>query len=131
MNTAAHAAPSAELANQLAQIGFGPARSRSLVSKSPDTAAQAVALAAACALRGFRFKVFQASGRNSYYARLRFMVITGDADNAYTDSRGYVGPREDCEAGSMGLTWDQIHDFEDTMDRLAIEAGVENAALAA
>jgi hypothetical protein len=122
---------SSELAEQVEAIGFGPARSRTLVSKSPATAKKAIAFAAACAAKGFRFKVFQASGRNGYYARLRFMVITGDAPNAYTDSRGFTGHTEDCEAGSMGLTKAQISDFADTMDRLAIEAGLASAAQAA
>lgn len=121
---------SAELSAQIELIGFGPSRSRSLVAKSPDTAKKAVAFAAACAAKGYRFRVFQASGRNGYYARLRFMVITGDASNAYTDSRGFTGPSEDCEAGSRSLTWAQIRDFEDTMDRLAIEAGVAQAKAA-
>lgn len=114
----------ANLANRLEQIGFGPARSRTFAQKAPEEASKIVAFDDACHAKHLRFRAFNSSGRSGYYARLRLKVITGDADNAYTDSRGFTGPQEDCEVGSMGITWAQISAIEDAIETIGQEAGV-------
>jgi hypothetical protein len=112
------------IANRLEKIGFGPARSRTFAQKAPAFAAKIVAFEDACQAKGLRFRAFNASGRNGYYARLRLMVITGEADNAYADSRGYTGPKEDCEVGSMGITWAQIEAIEDAVEYIGQQVGI-------
>lgn len=112
------------VADRLEKIGFGPARSRTFAQKAPASASKVLAFADACNAKGVRFRAFTASGRNGYYARLRLKVITGKANNAYNDSRGFIGPQEDCEVGSLGITWAQIEAIEEAIEAIGYEAGI-------
>lgn len=111
-------------AADLDALGLGPASSRTLVTRFPHLSIALVTFAAACREAGMRFKVFQASGRNGYYARLRLMVITGEAPNGYTDTRGYEGPFYQCEVGSMSTTKVQACELGKALAWLAAEADV-------
>lgn len=124
LDVASTSVPRTPTAAELAALGLGPARSRSFVSSHPETAAAIVDFAKACEANGARFKVFQSSGRNGYYAQLRLKVITGAAANAYTDSRGYEGPSQVCEVGSMSTTKSQARGLDAALTSLAKEAEI-------
>ncbi len=107
-------------ATQLERIGFGPLRSALMVEKA-DAAliAKIVRFADRAKERGCTFRVFQASGRNGYYSRLRLMLITGKKPNRYTDSRGWEGPMDEVVVGSLGITHAQLAELDEAVDTLS------------
>lgn len=117
-----NAQPIAEqIANQLALIGFGPARSRSLAATRQEFAQFATVFAETCKAKGCEFRVFQARGRNGYFTRLRLTVITVD------DSRSHV----ELEVGSLSTTKGQVLAMTTAIRSLAHDIEGQAAAQAA
>jgi len=105
---------------KLQNMGFGQGRSAWMVGKAGESLIQKICdFADKAKEKGWEFRVFQSSGRNSYYVRLRLMLITGKKPNRYTDSRGWEGKIEEMEVGSKGITHAQLADIEDAVDALA------------
>lgn len=99
-------------AHSLYLIGFGPARSEIMARKFPALAELLLAFRESVNAAGFRFRVFQSSGRNGYYTKLRLKVITSDKPDGYTDTRHYEGPLEEVEVGALGMTHAQARVIE-------------------
>lgn len=106
--------------SKLHQIGFGPSRSVAMAAKAPvELLNKIVSFSDKAQSQGLQFRVFQSSGRNGHYARLRLMLVTGKKPNRYQDSRGFNGPIEELEVGSLGITHAQLAEIGAGIDRLS------------
>lgn len=95
--------------SNLQQLGFGPGRSAAMAAKASESVLNKIVQFSEQARgRGFQFRVFQSSGRNTHYTRLRLMLVTGKKPNRYEDSRGFDGPMEEIEVSARGITHAQI-----------------------
>lgn len=104
---------------KLCEIGFGSSRSNTMVAKAPvELIDKIVSFAENAQSKGLQFRVFQSSGRNGYYSKLRLMLITGKKPNRFTDSRGFEGPIEAVEVGSYGITHAQLEAISAGIDEL-------------
>lgn len=126
-------------AHSLYLIGFGPVRSEIMARKFPALKELVLAFREAANGAGFRFRVFQSSGRNGYYTKLRLKVITSEKPDGYADTRHYEGPMEEVEVGALGMTHAQaraieraISDLHADLDRVVAlsQAAKLNASLA-
>jgi len=106
------------LVNQLALIGFGPARGRSLAATRGEFSRLATAFAETCKAKGHEFRVFQARGRNGYFTRLRLTVITAE------DKRSHV----ELEVGSLSTTKGQVLVMTNAIYVLEARAAAQAAA---
>jgi hypothetical protein len=118
MNLAHAPAEQFALANQLALIGFGPARSRNLAATRQEFAQLATVFAETCKAKGCGFRVFQARGRNGYFTRLRLTVITAE------DSRSHI----ELEVGSLSTTKGQVLAMTNAIYELEAQAAAQAAA---
>jgi hypothetical protein len=99
-------------------IGFGLSRGKMMAIKFPALTQRVIAFREDANAAGFRFRVFQSSGRNGYYAKLRLKVITSEKPDGYTDTRHYEGPMEEVEVGALGMTHAQARAIEHAISDL-------------